>query len=138
MSAACVVDTDVFSLLYVRRGTSDARIGPWREYLTGRSVVISFQTRAELLAGARVDGWGEPRLSNLIQLLDKTPTIGATRDVIDTYANLVRECRQIGHALHDKGHAGDRWIAASAIAKHVELLAGDGIFIGAPNLTLRN
>lgn len=44
--AATVVDTDVFSLMYLRRANSDSRVAGWREYLTGRRVLISFQTRA--------------------------------------------------------------------------------------------
>ncbi|GAB4911839.1 hypothetical protein MAHJHV27_48360 [Mycobacterium avium subsp. hominissuis] len=55
--AATVVDTDVFSLMYLRRANSDSRVAGWREYLTGRRVLISFQTRAEVLAGARSAQW---------------------------------------------------------------------------------
>lgn len=130
------MDTDVFSLLFVRRGSSDPRITRWRELLTGRQVLISFQTRAELLAGALADGWGERRMTELRATLDRTPTIGADSEVIDAHANLYAECRRIGHGLHDKPHTGDRWIAACAIAKGVDLLAGDDIYREAPSLTL--
>ncbi|MGY4710675.1 hypothetical protein ACXDF8_14130 [Mycolicibacterium sp. CBM1] len=33
-------------------------------------------------------------------------------------------------------HSGDRWIAACAIAKNFELVAGDGIYRDAPNLSV--
>lgn len=47
---------------------------------------------------------------------------------MEAFAKLTAECKRMGHALHDKVHTGDRWIAACAIAKDIELLAGDGIF----------
>jgi len=133
---AAAVDTDVFSLLFVRRGSSDLRIPRWRELLIGRQVLISFQTRAELLAGALADGWGERRMTELRATLDRTPTIGVDDAVIDAHATLYAECRRMGHALHDKPHTGDRWIAACAIAKGVGLLAGDDVYRDAPGLTL--
>jgi predicted nucleic acid-binding protein len=133
---AAVVDTDVFSVLFVRRGSGDPRIARWRELLTGRQVLISFQTRTELLAGALADGWGERRAAALREILDRTPTIGVDDAVIDAHAALYAQCRRRGHALHNKSHTGDRWIAACAVAKGVDLLAGDDIYRGAPGLTL--
>jgi len=70
---AAVVDTDVFSLMYVRRANSDLRVAGWREYLTGRRVLISFQTRAEVLVGARSAQWGGRRMAEAIEILDRTP-----------------------------------------------------------------
>lgn len=55
---AAVVDTDVFSHLYVLRNSADARVPRWRELLTGQRVLISFQTRSELLGGALANQWG--------------------------------------------------------------------------------
>lgn len=133
---AALVDTDAFSLLFVRRGSSDPRIADWRELLTGRQVIISFQTRTELLAGAIADGWGERRATELRAILDRTPTIGVDDEVIDAHAALYAECRRMGHPLHDKAHTGDRWIAACAVAKGLPLLAGDGIYQTVPGLTL--
>jgi len=131
-----VVDADVFGLLFVRRGSSDPRIPRWRELLTGRQVLISFQTRAELLAGALADSWGERRMIDLRVILDRTPTIRTDNEVIDAHATLAAECRRLGHGLQDPRHSGDRWVAACAVAKGVELLAGDGIYVGAPGVNL--
>lgn len=136
--AATVVDTDVFSLIYLRRASRDARVPGWREYLTGRRVLISFQTRAEVLAGARVAGWSERRVAMTIETLDRTPTIRPDNEVVDAYALPVSECRRLGHALHGREHTGDRWVAACAIAKRLDLLAGDGIYQGAPNLLVHS
>lgn len=133
-----LVDSDVFSLLYVRRTSTDHRVAGWQKYLVGRRVLVSFQTRAEVLAGAYGAGWGQRRLDGLRQILAGAPTIDSDDDVVEAYARLTIECKRMGHALQDKIHTGDRWIAACAIAKDIELLAGDGIFQNAPDLTLHN
>lgn len=133
---AALVDTDAFSLLFVRRGSSDPRIAGWRELLTGRQVIISFQTRAELLEGAVADGWGERRAAALRAILDRTPTIGVDDEVVDAHAALYAECRRVSHPLHDKRNTADRWVAACAVAKGLPLLAGDGIYQAVPGLTL--
>lgn len=133
---ATLVDTDVFSVLYLRRSSADPRAVRWREQLTGRRVLISFQTRAEVLAGAIGAGWGNRRVGETRDILDRTPTIRPDNEVIDAYATLVAACRRAGHGLQEKHHAGDRWVAACAIAKDIDLLAGDGIYLNAPNLSL--
>lgn len=133
---AALLDTDVFSLLFVRHGGKDPRIAGWRELLTGRQVVISFQTRAELMAGALLSEWGDRRLEGLGEILDRTPTIGIDGEVIGAYAELVALCRRMGHPLQQKLHTGDRWIAACAIAKRLDLLAGDAVYRDAPGVSL--
>ena len=134
--SAVVVDTDVFSVLYVHRNSNDPRAVRWREQLTGRRVLISFHTRAEVIAGALTAGWGARRIGETRDILDRTPTIRPDNEVIDAYAALVAECRRAGHGLQAPRHAGDRWVAACAIAKNLDLLAGDGIYLNAPNLSL--
>jgi predicted nucleic acid-binding protein len=136
--AGTVVDTDVFSSLYIRKPTGDVRIPGWREALADRRVLIAFQTRAEVLAGVRSAGWGKQRVAQVLGVLDRTPTIHSDAEVVEAYAILTAECRRSGHALHDRPHTGDRWIAACAIAKQFDLLAGDTIYQGAPNLAIRN
>lgn len=55
-SSVVVIDTDVYSALYtspehaVRRGLP---VAEWRKALEGKHVVISFQTRAEVLTGVQ-------------------------------------------------------------------------------------
>lgn len=133
---ATVLDSDAFSLLFVRRDAADSRIAGWRELLAGQRVLISFQTRAELLGGAIARGWGDRRTSELRAILGRTPTIGVDDAVVDANATLYADCRRLGHALHAKENTADRWIAACAIAKTTPLLAGDGIYQGAPGLSL--
>ncbi len=136
--AATVVDSDVFSLLYVLPAVGDSRVVGWRESLIGQRVLISFQTRGEILVGARNARWGARRMAEVVDVLNRTPTIHPDNEVVDAYATLTAECRRAGHGLHDKAHTGDRWIAACAIAKRFDLLAGDTIYRGAPNLSVRS
>lgn len=73
-------------------------------------------------------------MEKTLRTLDRTPTIYPDSDVVEAYAGLVAACQRIGHALHDKSHTGDRWIAACAIAKRLDLVSGDSIYDGAPEL----
>lgn len=135
---AVLLDTDVFSLLFVARDAQDSRIAGWRERLGGRRVLIAFQTRAEILEGALERSWGERRMANTRRTLDHTPTVPPDDEVIDAYATLTAACRKNGHALQDGRHVADRWIAACAIAKGLPLLSGDDMYRNAPNLDLLN
>jgi predicted nucleic acid-binding protein len=134
-----LVDTDVFSALYIgpesaaRRGLPVAR---WRKALAGRRVVISFQTRAEIMVGLKVSNWGGLRITQARARLDAAPVVGVDEQVIEAFAALTADCRRQGHGLQAKVHAADRWVAASAISKALPLLAGDGIYHDAPGLTL--
>lgn len=136
--AATVVDSDAFSLLYVVRPINDPRVPRWQALVAGRRVLIAFHTRAEILAGALSAGWGTRRMTEVIDILDSTPTIHSDDEVVGAYAALTAECRRVGHPLHDKVHTGDRWIAACVIAKQFDLLSGDAIYQAAPNLVLRS
>lgn len=135
---ATILDTDVFSLLFVTRNAQDTRVGAWREALRGQRVLIAFQTRAEILEGAVERGWGRTRVQATRRALDETPTIRPDDAVIDAYADLSAACRRAGHALRDGRHTADRWIAACAIANDLPLLSGDAIYQKAPKLTLLN
>jgi len=56
--------------------------------------------------------------------------------LISVCAGLRLRCQQAGHALGDKLHDGDRWIAATAIRLGVPLASHDQLFNGAPGLRL--
>lgn len=134
---AVVLDTDVYSRLYVRkRPVKDLTAAGLADRLLGTRVVIAFQTRAEALSGALQGSWGDRRIASLRAQLDATATIGVDDEVIDAFARLTAECRGQGHALHDRTHTGDRWIAACAVSKNVPLLSFDRIFRGVPRLEL--
>lgn len=99
-------------------------------------MVIATQTRAEVLAGLAISNWGERRLHDARSQLDRTATIPVDDTVVSAYAALTAECRQHGHPLHQNLHAADRWVAATARAWNLPLLAGDGVYRGAPGIRL--
>lgn len=135
-----LLDTDAYSALYVTPEDTARKQGypldSWRSALRGHRVVICFQTRAEVLVGARYARWGEPRLAALRQKLDSTPTIPLDDEVLESYVALTADARTGGKAIWEKIHTADRWVAAAAIAKSLPLLGRDGIYVDAPALTL--
>lgn len=125
-----LLDTDVFSALHMSEIQPPKRqthpVESWANIMFGRRVVISFQTRAEILTGAYVADWGEKKMHKVHNLLNATPTIHADLDIVDEYAKLVANSKVAGHPFNNlKEHVGDRWIAACAIAKNIPLLTGN-------------
>lgn len=135
-----LLDTDAFSALYVSAEKTARKQGfpidSWRIALSGWRIVISFQTRAEVLAGARIAKWDRQKLAGVRNELDRTPTVHLDQEVFDAFVDLTVTSRSAGAAIGQKIHTADRWIAASAIAKKLPLLARDGIYASAPGLTM--
>lgn len=131
-----LLDTDVWSQLYLHAKRGDERVPRWREQLTGSTVAISGQTRAEALAGLLLSNWRDAKLADSRAQLDRTATIPLDEAVIEKYAELKSQSQKIGHALAQKGHSADRWIAATAVAHGLPPLSGDGVFVGVPGLQL--
>lgn len=126
-----VVDTDVFSARLV---PNSSLAGQFEATLAGRIEVISFQTAAEVRYGAELRGWGGPRLARM------EATLGGVRieypgpDLVRTYAELRAACQRAGHALCQREHDADRWIAATAVRLGLPLVSNDGVFQNAPGL----
>ncbi len=66
-------------------------------------------------------------------------------EVVHTGPELVLACAQLrvdceaaGHALAQREHNADRWIAATAIRLAIPLVSNDGIFRRVPGLTLES
>ena len=57
-------------------------------------------------------------------------------DLVWEVARMRTACRRAGHALADDHHAGDLWIAATAVRYKLALVAHDGVFQNAPGLDL--
>jgi predicted nucleic acid-binding protein len=132
-----VVDTVLFGALLA--GASQRRrelLRRYRQYLTGRPIVLAFPTVAELRYGAYKDGWGEARLRDLESRLREVQVVMPDNDLVEVCARLRLACKQRGHALHDKIHDADRWIAATAIRYGIPLVSDDGIFCDVPELRL--
>jgi predicted nucleic acid-binding protein len=131
---AVVVDTNVFSAPL--RATSPLA-DLYRRHLVGQRLVIATQTLAELRYGVLRAGWGERRLEQLARLVGASLVLAPDNETAWTYARLRVSCEREGHPLHQPEHAGDLWIAATAVRHDLPLVAHDRIFLEAPELDLR-
>jgi predicted nucleic acid-binding protein len=62
--------------------------------------------------------------------------VPVTPEVIEAYVTLSVDCQKIGHALCQKIHTADRWVAATALALDRPLISLDTVYRGVPGLTL--
>lgn len=53
-------------------------------------------------------------------------------EMITLCAELRADCQRTGHALGNKIHDGDRWIAAAAIRLRLPLVSHDAVFKNVP------
>lgn len=121
-----VMDTDVASWLLDPRPSPHAEEA--RRVIGDRSRVVSFVTVTELRYGALRANWGELRRRQLERSLADLDVIQTSEVLIDGCASLRAGLSRAGHALSQKIHEADRWVAATALALGLELVAGDGIF----------
>ena len=125
-----VIDTDV----YGAELTGSALAVRYQPVGAGRPAFISFQTEAELRFGALLRGWGPARMLKLESRIAAAETVHSGPDLIDAYAKLRVDCWRIGHALAQRNHDADRWIAAPAIRLDIPLVANDRIYDNVPGL----
>ena len=133
--AVVVVDTMALSALLDTRkaGRGDA----YRRALRNNSVVASFVSVAEILYGVDKAGWGEVRRRAVERDLARISIERPDREAITICAALRAESERRGHALGQKIHEADRWVAtAAAMRLQVPLLSNDGVFVGVPGLHL--
>ncbi len=128
-----VIDTDVYGAGLVPRSPLAA---PYEAIIAGCPAFISFQTAAELRFGAVLRGWGPTRMRALDARINQAVTIHSGPDLVEIYAKLRAACVRAGHALGQRDHDADRWIAATALRLGVPLVSNDGIFAGVPGLSL--
>lgn len=124
-----LVDTDVFSYVYVKHPIQEVG-SAWARALTGRTVVIAVQTEVELRAWPLLYGWGQPRTQALITRIEAVPRIQVSDIVQQAYVALTDWGKGNGHAIAQKVHTADRWVAATALAHGFDLAAIDGIYDG--------
>lgn len=132
--AGVIVDTMVMSWLIEpdRSPLAD----PYRELIGGRSTLVVFQTVMELRFGALNARWGELRRRRLESNLARLTLIEADNEMATVCATVRHRCVRVGHALGNKVHDGDRWIASAAIRLRIPLVSHDGVFAGTPRLEL--
>lgn len=129
-----VVDTGVLSAALSKRRR--ARLEPHVQLMAGHQVFIAAVTVSELRYGALVAGWAQPRRDRLEAAIRSTTVVPVTDALLTVMAELRHSCRMVGHPLHDRAHANDLWIAASAVHIGARLLTADSVFRATPGLTL--
>jgi tRNA(fMet)-specific endonuclease VapC len=131
---AIVVDTGVFGADLLR--TQTPLVTSYLPFLAGRPALISFISAAELRYGARRAGWGGPRLRRLDDRIASAEIVWPGPDLAAAYVDLRVACAAQGHALGERIHEADRWIAATAVWLGVPLVTHDGVFRDTPGLRL--
>jgi predicted nucleic acid-binding protein len=129
-----VLDTDVFSA-----DLSDtALIALYEPIIVGRPAFVSFQTVAELRYGALRRGWGEARMRKLDAKIAAIEVVHSGDELVAVYARLRADCVRVGHALGQRDHDADRWIAATALRLGIPLVSHDRVFENTPGLTIES
>lgn len=101
-----------------------------------RSIVISFATVTELRYGALKAGRGELRRRGLERDLSQIVIVQPDDRLMQVCAELRSSCESVGHALGQKVHEADRWIAATALRLGIELVTDDRVFEGVSGVFL--
>jgi predicted nucleic acid-binding protein len=133
-ASGVVVDTMVISWLLDDRPNPLAE--RYRDLIGAQPVLLAFQTVMELRFGALRAGWRELRRRRLEQRIAEFAVVQPDDEMITVCAELRVRCQQAGHALADKLHDGDRWIAATAIRLDMALASHDRVFANTPGLRL--
>jgi tRNA(fMet)-specific endonuclease VapC len=113
-----VLDTDVVSFLF----KGDHRAELYRPYLTGKLLVISFMTLAELDRWALERNWGEARRAKMEQHVRNFIIYPFHRDLCLKWAEVTVRRKQKGRPLS----CADAWIAATALFHNIPLISHNG------------
>lgn len=127
-----VIDTDV----YGAELTGSALAVRYQPIIVGRPAFISFPTEAELRFGAMLRGWGLARMLKLEARIAAAETVHSGPGLVEICAQLRVACWRSGHALAQKQHDADRWIAATAVRLCIPLVTNDGIYENVPGLRI--
>lgn len=135
--------TDRPQLVCVDTGVFTAALRPgsglqqrYHRHLVGRTLVVSVQVVAEARYGALRADWGQRRIDQLERLIHRAVVVVPTDHLASVYSQLKVACERAGHALHQRVHAGDLWIAATAVYRGIPLVTDDGVFDACPGLTV--
>ncbi len=112
-----VIDTDVFTYLFkkIKEGT------PFLEFIHQKRACISFVTVAEVYYGARKARWGEARIKELNQELERYGVLYPTFKMCREYGDVKAQCILKGCPIADT----DYWIAACALYYKVPLVTNN-------------
>jgi len=116
-----VVDTDIF--IWLTRGKKQAV--PYAPLVTGKRMVLSFATVAELWLGAHTQKYGAASKTKLEGDIGLAVVVPPTNGLTHEWARLTAQARSTGHPLGQKAQAHDAWIAATARFFEIPLLTGN-------------
>jgi len=86
---------------------------------------VSFVSVVEVRYGGLRAGWGDLRLRHQANSLADLDVVQTDEQLIDRCAQLRAWASHAGHPLAQKIHEADRWVATTALALELELVAGD-------------
>ena len=121
-----VVDTDVVSMIHNRN--RDGRASYYETNLTGRRLIVSFQTLEEIRYGMFDRGWGARRKNEMERNLAQYEIAWPDGYTATASARLRAKCKAAGRELKQ----GDAWIAATALALGCPLASDDNDFREVP------
>jgi tRNA(fMet)-specific endonuclease VapC len=122
-----VVDTDVWSYIY--KGREESRL--YLPHLFGNTLVVSFQTQAELIRWAVSAGWSSRRRQLLDVRLQKYVIEHSSYALSLRWAEAMESGRRRGRPIS----AADAWIAATALLLSAPLITHNrNHFIGVDGL----
>ena len=124
-----VVDTDVVSYLF----KNDSRAEAYRLHLTGRLLMVSFMTVAELDRWALERDWGEARRTRMERHLRNFVVYPFNRSLCLRWAEAADSARRSGRPIG----VADAWIAATALECDIPLVTNNAShYAGVESLTV--
>lgn len=124
-----VIDTDVWSYLY--KGRREAKLH--QPHILGNTLVVSFQTQAELLRWAIAANWGRQRREHLRLRLQEYEIEHSSDTLSLHWAEAMDSARRNGRPIS----TADAWVAATALHLDVPLITHNKThFLGVDGLTI--
>ena len=122
-----LIDTNIVSFRMKSHPLADL----YQPHIDGISLAVSFQTFAEMWAGAEMAGWGEKKRNKLTEVFDGMLILVGDEAVSRKYAE-VKAARK-----HRTIPVADAWIAATALAHNLELVTHNpSDFVDIPGLVI--
>ncbi len=129
-----VVDTNVFSADLLR--ATQPLVELYR-LPSPAGASSSRSRRSPRSASGSAGGTGAPgRLQRAETHIGRAEVVWPGPALLAAQIDLRLACERAGHALAQRQHDVDRWIAATAVHLGVPLVSHDGVFRGTPGLTL--
>ena len=113
--SALVIDTDVASFLF---NQDPVRMPRYEPHTEGRTIHLPFAVAGEMLFGAELRGWGEPRKTELVEYLAEYVFVEASADIAQNWATIRAHAQGHGQVIPKQ----DAWIAAVAVTLNLPLL----------------